>query len=58
MPFASGTERAIKLGLDADRGGQQTVATQAFSKTRSGAHGAYGMGTGGADADLEQVEDA
>ncbi|MCY1462546.1 hypothetical protein D9M71_803330 [compost metagenome] len=58
MAFAGGAERAVQLDLDADRGAEQPVAAQAFGKARGGAHGADGMGTGGADADLEQVEDA
>ncbi|MCY1176294.1 hypothetical protein D9M73_165600 [compost metagenome] len=58
VAFAGGAKRAVEFGLDADRGAEQLVAAQALGKTRGGAHGADGMGTGGADADLEQVEDA
>ncbi|MNM91835.1 hypothetical protein D3C81_1041450 [compost metagenome] len=58
VAFAGGAKRAVEFGLDADRGAEQLVAAQAFGKARGGAHGADGMGTGGADADLEQVEDA
>ncbi|MNN09517.1 hypothetical protein D3C81_1224010 [compost metagenome] len=58
VAFTRGAERAIQLGLDADRAGQQAVAAQAFGKTCGGAHRADRVGAGGADADLEQVEDA
>ncbi|MNJ21600.1 hypothetical protein D3C77_159550 [compost metagenome] len=58
VALAGGAERAVQLGLDADRSLEQIVAAQPFGKARGGTHGADGMGAGGADADLEQVEDA
>ncbi|MNN08845.1 hypothetical protein D3C81_1217110 [compost metagenome] len=58
MAFARGTQRAIQLGLDAGGAGQQAVTAQAFGEARGGAHRADRVGAGGADADLEQVEDA
>ncbi|MNE85265.1 hypothetical protein D3C80_1822460 [compost metagenome] len=58
MALAGGAQGAIQLGLDANRAVQQAVAAQAFGETCGSTHRADGMGAGGADADLEQVEDA
>ncbi|MNY36429.1 hypothetical protein D3C86_1709160 [compost metagenome] len=58
VAFAGGAERAVQLDLDAGGGRQQPFTAQAFDETRSGAHRADGVGAGGADANLEQVEHA
>ncbi|MNH10286.1 hypothetical protein D3C79_697600 [compost metagenome] len=58
VALAGGAQRAVQLGLDAGGGGEQAVAAQPFGEARGGAHRAHGVRAGGADADLEQVEDA
>ena len=58
VALAGGAERTIQLDLDAVGGGQQAITPQPFGEACGSAHRADGMGTGGADANLEQVEDA
>ncbi|MCY1439264.1 hypothetical protein D9M71_554950 [compost metagenome] len=58
VAFAGGTERTIQLDFDAGGGFKQVFAAQTFGEARSGTHRADGVGTGGADANLEQVEHA
>ncbi|MNI57718.1 hypothetical protein D3C73_1127980 [compost metagenome] len=58
VAFAGGAERAVQLDLDAGGGRQQPFTAQAFDEAHSGAHRADGVGAGGADANLEQVEHA
>ncbi len=58
VTFAGGAERAVQLDAHAGGGGQQVFTAQTFGETRSGTHRADGVGTGGADANLEQVEHA
>ena len=58
VAFAGGAEGAIEFNFYAGCGLQQLITAQTFGKTRSSTHGADGVGTGGADANLEQVEHA
>ncbi len=58
VAFAGGAQRPVEFHLDAGGGAQQVVALEALDKTSGGAHRADGVGTGGADANLEQVEHA
>ena len=58
VAFAGGAERSIEFHLDAGGGAQQVVTLEALDESSGGAHRANGVGTGGADANLEQVEHA
>ncbi|MNG31879.1 hypothetical protein D3C84_1177660 [compost metagenome] len=58
MAFTGGAERAVQLDFDAGGRGQQFFSAQAFDEARGGAHRADGVGAGGADTNLEQVEHA
>jgi hypothetical protein len=56
MALAGGAKRAIQLDLDAGSAQQQIVTAQPFDKANGSKHGTDGVGTGWADANLEQVE--
>ncbi len=58
VALAGGAERAVQLDFQAVGVGQQVLTAQAIDESRGGAHRAHGVGAGGANADLEQVEDA
>ena len=49
-------ERAVELDLHTLHGGQQAGLLQMAGKIAGRPHGTHGVGAGGADADLEQVE--
>ncbi|MNV32247.1 hypothetical protein D3C71_1235780 [compost metagenome] len=58
VALAGGAERAVQLDFDASGCRQQVFTAQTFDEARGGAHRADGVGAGGADANLEQVEHA
>ncbi|MNE07305.1 hypothetical protein D3C80_999180 [compost metagenome] len=58
VALAGGAEGAVELRLDARHPAQQAVGLQPEDEARGGAHRPHGMGAGGADAHLEQIENA
>jgi len=58
VAFARRAERTVQLDPHTGGAGQQVFTAQTFGETRSRAHRADGVGTGGTDANLEQVEHA
>ena len=58
VSFAGGAEGTVEFNFYAGGVLQHFITAQTFDKTRSSTHGADGMGAGGADANLEQVEHA
>ncbi len=58
VSFTGSAERTVQLDTHAGGAGQQVFPAQPFGETRSSTHRADGVGTGGTDANLEQVEHA
>ena len=51
-------KRSIEFGLGPMNSIEDVLVVEAASKLKGCAHGAHGVGTGGADSDLVQVEEA
>ncbi len=58
VAHARGGERAEQLHLQPLHGGQQAQCVKLAGELARSDHGAHGVGARGADADLEQIEDA
>src|SRR3546814_4946644 len=58
VPLSGQRERAVEVGLDMRDGFEQGVCVQPFGKAPRRDHGAHGVRTRWADADLEEVEEA
>ncbi|MNP13195.1 hypothetical protein D3C76_1054650 [compost metagenome] len=58
VALAGGAEGAVELRLHARHPAQQSVRLQPKDEARGGAHRSHGVGAGGADAHLEQIENA
>ncbi len=58
VPFAGERQGTVKIKLDAGRIRQRSFGAQFPRKGIARQHGADGVGRGGADADLEEVEHA